>query len=64
MSSNDIKQSKTTLDKHELYEECALCHRITEVKADTPVECRKHYIYGVGQLCEKCYHKTYCESGE
>lgn len=43
------------------YEECALCHKLTEVNKNTPVECRQHYIYGVGQLCLKCNHKVYCK---
>lgn len=44
------------------FEACALCRKPTEIRRDTPIECRDFYVYGVGQLCPKCYHKTYCNS--
>lgn len=46
------------------FEECVLCHESTAVHKDTLIERREHYIYGVGQLCLKCFYKTYCKSND
>lgn len=59
---NSKKYTKSIDISSEDFEECALCHRLTTVRKNTPIECREHYVYGVGQLCMKCYHKTYCET--
>ena len=37
------------------YETCVLCGDITEVKQRMPIDARKYYIDGIGQLCSKCY---------
>lgn len=36
-------------------EECVLCGCDTGVAETVPVQDRKYYIYGCGQLCENCY---------
>ena len=41
-------------------EKCVLCNRKTEYFLSTPINIRKFYIVGVGQLCIHCYVKTYC----
>ncbi len=38
-------------------EKCILCGDDTGVLANLPVDARKYYINGVGQLCENCYIK-------
>ena len=58
------KIRKPPQQKDKVYEECVLCHELTDVRLDLPVEWRQYYVHSVGQLCEKCYHKTYCEAGE
>lgn len=58
---NDIisrKESDMTIKLvHKLkeYEACTLCGAITDVKIKMPIDAREYYIYGVGQLCCKCY---------
>ncbi len=37
------------------YERCVLCGTYTKVLSRLPVECRREYVYGCGQLCEKCF---------
>ena len=37
------------------YEKCVLCDAITDVKICHPVDARKYYEIGIGQLCQKCY---------
>lgn len=36
------------------YEICVMCGETTKVLIDTPIDCRRFYIHGCGQLCEKC----------
>ena len=36
------------------YERCVLCGRLTDTKKLTPVDARKNYIVGAGQLCGVC----------
>ena len=38
-------------------ERCILCGNDTGVSVSLPADARKHYIKGVGQLCEDCYIK-------
>ena len=35
-------------------ERCVLCGANTEISVDKPINLRKNYIYGSGQLCEDC----------
>ncbi len=39
------------------YEICIICGHTTGVLMDTPIEFRENYIYGCGQLCERCSRK-------
>ena len=39
------------------YEKCVLCNEVTDFKRRLPVDARKYYINGIGQLCRQCYVK-------
>lgn len=41
------------------YERCCLCGRVTEVQVSEPVQLRRHYVQGVGQLCPDCCWEVY-----
>lgn len=43
--------------KNVIYEECVLCHAQTDVPIDLSVKERENYIYGIGQLCLRCFGK-------
>ncbi len=36
------------------YELCVLCGEVTDVRYETPVDIRKNYVQGCGQLCNAC----------
>ena len=38
-------------------ERCVACFADTGIPKDMPVEKRKHYVMGCGQLCPNCYAK-------
>jgi hypothetical protein len=40
-----------------VYEVCLRCKKITKIRKDMPIELRKNYLYGQGQLCEDCAKK-------
>ncbi len=40
-------------------EKCIICGKDTEITTDLDVQERKHYVYGCGQLCEKCYEELH-----
>ncbi|MBU0958767.1 MAG: hypothetical protein KKB31_02355 [Nanoarchaeota archaeon] len=40
-------------------EDCVLCHTQTSVLKQTPIQERRFYVEGAGQLCEGCYKETY-----
>ena len=40
-------------------EKCVICGKETEYSYDVPINERKYYSEGAGQLCEKCYIKLY-----
>ena len=42
-----------------VYETCVSCHELTNIRKDTSIESRKHYVECVGQLHPKCYNKIY-----
>ena len=42
-----------------VYENCVVCHEFTDIRRDTSIESRKHYVEGVGQLHPKCYNEVY-----
>lgn len=41
------------------YERCAMCGKVTDVSADTPIEMRSCYVEGAGQLCRDCWAEIY-----
>lgn len=51
-----LRYNEQTADNE--YEICIMCHCETDIKKNTPVDQRKYYIEGFGQLCKKCYLKS------
>ena len=54
----EIKIKHTEINvKHSTnaFEKCVLCGTVTNVKINCPVDARKYYEIGIGQLCRKCY---------
>lgn len=51
-------QTKTETDK------CACCGCDTGIPKNTPLNTRKHYVQGCGQLCDKCYIELYVHKSE
>jgi hypothetical protein len=45
----------STNKKETNYEKCVLCHKLTDVSADCPIDAREYYVPGIGQLCNKCF---------
>ena len=41
------------------YEICVACKRETNIPRKTPIEERRFYVEGVGQLDKECYGKIY-----
>lgn len=35
-------------------ETCVVCRKLTGVSVDTPVDLRRNYLPGFGQVCAKC----------
>ena len=48
------KDSKEKLINSEK-EVCVLCGKITDIHISMPIEERKYYVLGVGQLCRECH---------
>ena len=42
-------------------EKCSLCDKETDVPKNMPIDLRKNYVEGAGQLCAGCYNKIYDE---
>lgn len=42
-------------------ENCVLCWRKVNIEVNTPIDQRRYYIVGVGQLCVGCSAKIYPE---
>lgn len=40
-------------------DKCVVCDKDTGVPKDTPIENRKRYVIGSGQLCRDCYFDLY-----
>jgi len=41
------------------YEHCVICFKRLRVKKETPIQQRRFYVEGAGQLCEKCFYRIY-----
>ncbi len=39
------------------FEICVMCGELTEMPISLPVDLRKNYVEGLGQLCDKCQHQ-------
>lgn len=52
---NTLKTNRSALDMNT--ELCVYCGRATGIPKALPIDLRKYYIYGCGQLCENCYKK-------
>ncbi len=53
IGGGNIFMSKTN-NEGPRYEICMYCGTVTDIPMDLPVDCRKNYVVGCGQLCEKC----------
>lgn len=42
-----------------IFEVCVLCGAPTDVRIDEPIENRKAYMPGAGQLCDRCCGRVY-----
>jgi len=42
-----------------VHEVCVSCNKVTEELIVEPVQNRKYYVEGAGQLCKDCYSKIY-----
>lgn len=51
-----------TVQRKIKYEKCVVCHCETKVLVDTPVDFRKNFIRGVGELCDKCFSEIYLKT--
>jgi len=47
------------VDRKIKLEKCVLCDGDTDIAEDTPIDLRKYYIQGAGQLCPSCYEEIY-----
>lgn len=45
-------------------EKCILCGKDTEIPVTTPIEKRRHYIFGCGQICSACSSKMKLENNK
>jgi|LSQX01.3.fsa_nt_gb hypothetical protein len=48
------RRKKATREPGE-FERCVICGCQTNVRTDEPVELRRGYLEGAGQLCHRCY---------
>ncbi len=44
---------------NKIYDKCVSCEILTDVRRETPVDQRRFYVEGAGQLCFTCYGETY-----
>ena len=54
----DVNPEYVVLVDGVYYDLCVICKEHTGVRTDYPVEQRKHYVEGCGQLCEDCRDKA------
>lgn len=54
----DAKYTRAEIEK------CVVCGDKTPYAFDTCIDKREYYIYGVGQLCRKCYDDIYKEKDD
>lgn len=56
-----MQKSREAIDKQQeaLVDKCVICGNFTPYLYSTPIDLRKNYVEGGGQLCEPCYNKIY-----
>ncbi len=59
--SQEVKHMNKGADSEpqEQLERCVACGKIVPISKDTPINLRKTYLSGAGQLCEECCLKCY-----
>lgn len=55
-NNNDLNTQGTA---PQTLERCCLCGALTDVDVTTPIQERRHYVSGVGQLCAECCYEVY-----
>lgn len=50
----DMTKDWTVFRNGKELEVCVLCGKVTNVEHSTPIDQRKGYVAGVGQLCDSC----------
>jgi len=53
------KEKIEEIEEKKEIEECVICHKKTEYFKSTPIDQRKYYVEGCGQLCEDCFDGIY-----
>lgn len=47
-----------------IFERCIMCGKITNVRKDTHIDFRDHYVMGSGQMCYSCYFDAYLKPND
>lgn len=55
----DGKDRRETQEDQSMNEICVRCGKETEYDINTPIEVRRWYVEGAGQLCEDCWYKLW-----
>jgi hypothetical protein len=50
------------MNQQEKFERCIVCGGKLNIKKIVPIQQRKYYIEGTGQLCRNCYLDIYFKS--
>ena len=59
-NENKVTNIRDHFQNHHYPDLCVICHEPSGYYFDTPIDQRRFYFEGVGQLCENCY-KEMCE---
>ena len=57
-------KKKNKNDDNFIFERCIMCGKITNVRKDTHIDFRDHYVMGTGQMCHSCYFDAYIKPDE
>ena len=55
---NNIKETEHN-NEHDPIEKCVICGAKTPYRFSTPIDQRKFYVEGFGQICEDCDYEIY-----
>lgn len=58
--TEELEKLENKINEENELEQCVLCWKFLDIKKDVPIDLRKFYIEGAGQLCEDCYKGVYC----